>query len=263
MDKELLLQKLGGHNKHKQWYEIYPERLEEEIRLVKKHCPGFVFSGNEHKGNVYWTGKARCLLNSGKELSSLQIKIECECNYPIVFPKVYDLKKVLVRKKCPHLNAKDKSICYGNRLGPDLDFTKNTRIKDVVRHVAIFLAYQWYFEKNKEWPRAQLHGEYAFLEQEIKRGTIPPFELCPCGMTVLKYKDCHLPKVKKLLKRDEAKYANKLRHIKINIGRNDKCPCGSGRKSKRCCFASLNFKDSKIFLLMKYPKLAERSNFRS
>ncbi|MGH9717376.1 MAG: SEC-C metal-binding domain-containing protein [Candidatus Acidiferrales bacterium] len=29
--------------------------------------------------------------------------------------------------------------------------------------------------------------------------------------------------------------ATEVRNIKTKIGRNDPCPCGSGKKYKRCC----------------------------
>lgn len=34
-------------------------------------------------------------------------------------------------------------------------------------------------------------------------------------------------------KRDMAKGARKI--IQVRIGRNDQCPCGSGKKFKKCC----------------------------
>ena len=171
---------------------------------------------------------------------------------------VYDVEGRLQKQKCPHLNEKDKTICYGNRLDPQLDFIKETRIKNVIDFVSIFIARQWHFEKTGKWPDYQLHGVNAFLEYEIKQATIPLHGLCPCGMTTINYQNCHFPEVRRLLAQLEAMYSDRLKNVKIKIGRNEKCPCGSGKKSKKCCFNKINHKDSKFFLIAKYPKLAEK-----
>lgn len=257
MAKELILQD-HGNLKDKQWYEIYPQRLKEEIKLVKEHYPNFVFGNLQNQENAFWEGIVKSVSDNGKELYSLRIKVECDRNYPLIFPRVYDIEGNLKKQKCPHLNEKDNAICYGNRLDPQLDFTKETRVKNVIDFVSIFLARQWYFEKKGEWPNGQLHGGNAFLEYEIKQAIIPLHELCPCGMTAISYKDCHFPEVQKILVQLETGYSERLKNVKIQIGRNEKCPCESGKKSKKCCFNEINHKNSKFFLLAKYPKLAEK-----
>lgn len=257
MEQELILQNLGNI-KDKQWYEIYPQRLNDEINLVKKYYPNFVFCDLKNQENAFWEGVVKSFSDQGTELYSLRIKVECDRNYPLVFPRVYDLEGKLKTQKCPHLNGKDNSLCYGNRLDTQLNFLTKTKVKDIIDFISIFLARQWYYEKKGEWPNGQPHSGNAFLEHEIKKATIPLNELCPCGMTIMNYKNCHFQEVKRLIVQLEEEYSKNLKNVKIKIGRNDKCPCGSNKKSKRCCFDELNFKDSKFFLLAKYPKLAEK-----
>jgi len=257
MVKELTRQD-HGNLKDNQWYEIYPQRLNEEIKLVKECYPNFIFGDLQNRENAFWEGVVKSTSDNGKELYSLRIKIECDKNYPLVFPRVYDIEGILQNQKCPHLNEEKNTICYGNRLDSQLDFTKETRVRNVIDFVSIFLARQWYFEKKGEWPDGQLHGGNAFLEHEIRQGKIPLNELCPCGMTTINYKNCHFPEVKRLLAQLEAKYSERLKNVRIKIGRNEKCPCESGKKSKKCCFNEINHKNSKFFLLAKYPKLTKR-----
>jgi hypothetical protein len=256
MTAESLLRDLG-ENQTKQWYELYPDRLAEEIELMAKNHPAFALHKQGGK-NIYWTGRAVAFRQTDNtELASLEVKIECPRNYPIIFPYAYDVDQVLEARKCPHLTKNPSGppkICYGNRFDPQLDFFGATRITDVVNYLGIFIAYQWHFERYGTWPKGQPHGEVAFLEQEVKNGPIDPDALCPCAMSDTPYKRCHLPKVATFLYRLDTTLKDDIQKLVFKIGRNDACPCGSGRKSKRCCFDKLNHSSSKFFLLLKYPR---------
>jgi len=256
---ESILRDLGD-NKDEQWYELYPERLTEEIKLMRTAFPHLTF---EHAAgeNVAWTGKVSCHLEDGTELYALEVRIECSKNYPIVFPKVIDVNGVLVEKKCPHLNDDKKTLCYGNRLDPALDFAGGTRIKNVVEYIAIFLGRQWHFERYGHWPQGQLHGVSTFLDHELKVGHIDPLALCPCALTDKTYKDCHMQGVANLLLEMDSKLKPEVRSRLVKLGRNDPCPCGKKKdngdpvKFKKCCERDLNFPSSKVFLLLKFPNM--------
>jgi len=255
MMEESILRNLG-ENKDKQWYHLYPDRLAEEIDLMGSAYPSFTLY-NQDGENVYWTGKAVVLKEVGPELTSLKIKIECLREFPIVFPRVYDLEYALVKRNCPHL-IKDENgsamLCYGNRLDPELNFLCAARVKNVVDYVCIFLARQWYFERYGKWLDGQPHEILPFLEREVRNGPVNPDGLCPCGMTSLSYKSCHMPKVAQYLNDQDIVPKDELRRMVHKIGRNDNCPCGRKMKSKKCCFGNLNHPSSKFFLLLKYPK---------
>lgn len=52
---------------------------------------------------------------------------------------------------------------------------------------------------------------------------------------------------KKLLEAIQKYKAAHTPHVKeYKIGRNDPCPCGSGKKYKNCCLASGKFEDYKL-----------------
>lgn len=254
MSKELNLLDHGKDTKCDQWYEKNPERLVEEISLMKLRYPDFVLSGGDGE-DICWAGFAKCFSENGQLLYSLEVKIVCDKDYPIVYPKVIDLNKVLSDKNCPHLVKNDDEVhtlCYGNRLDPELDFMGKTRISDLVDYVCIFLARQWHFERNGDWPDGQEHGFHAFLEYEAKNNTISKEEACPCGATTKKYGECCLPKIEKLLLDLELKNLY-LQKVKIKVGRNKPCPCGSNKKSKKCCYASVNYPRSRVFISLRYP----------
>lgn len=237
-----------------QWYKKDPMRLEEEIRLMKEVFPFFSYEF-EKNGNLLWSGNAKIKKNE-KIIYSLNIKIECPIDYPIVFPRAYDLDGILSEKKCPHLIENSngpKGICYGNRIGGELDFLNSSRIKDVVNQVCIFLARQWYFEKNGRWPDGQPHGHLAFLEYEISHNTIPPDDLCPCGMHNKNYRSCHMKLVNSALFALDSTVSNFFGGAQ-RIERNELCPCGNEKKFKKCCMPNINYPSSKTFLLLKYPE---------
>ncbi|MBI4085668.1 MAG: hypothetical protein HY433_00245 [Candidatus Liptonbacteria bacterium] len=255
MTEESLLHDLG-ENKNKQWYQLYPDRLTEEIKLMRSAYPAFTLHHQEGE-NIYWLGKATAFKPDGSELYSLNVKVECSREYPIVFPQVFDSDSLLAKHKCPHLTINqgaNSAICYGNRLDPQLDFLAATRVKNVVDYICVFLIRQWYFEHYGKWLDGQPHGVIPFLEHEVKNGPVDPNKLCPCGMTSKLYRNCHLPIVAKFLYEQDVKLKDDFKRIVPKIGRNDECPCGKKTKSKKCCFGKLNHSSSKFFLLMKYPK---------
>ncbi len=254
--EESILQNLGN-NSSAQWYELYPERLDEEIVLLHSAFPELILEYTPGQ-NISWTGKVTCKLENDSELYSLIIKIECSRDYPIVFPKVTDVNSILFGKQCPHLHDDKKTLCYGNRLDSSLNFTNDTRIKNVAEYVAVFLGRQWYFERYGYWPDGQLHGMDTFLEYEIKTRKIEPDSLCPCALNSKTYKECHMKGVANLLQQMERNLKPEI-SVKIQKpGRNDSCPCGKkkgdGRnmKYKACCERTLNFPNSKVFLLLKF-----------
>ena|SRR3989344_636377 len=261
--EESILQDLGD-NKDKQWYELYPERLAEEIGLMRSAFPHLV---PEHTagGNISWSGKITCSLEDGTELYALEGRIECPRDYPIVFPKVIDVNGTLADKKCPHLNDDKKTLCYGNRLDPSLNFAGDTRIKNVAEYVAVFLGRQWYFERYSYWPDGQLHGAKTFLEHELQVARIEPTALCPCALNDKTYRDCHMRGVADLLQEMESNLKPEIRRRVEKHGRNDPCPCGKKKtdgghlKFKKCCEQNLNFPSSKMFLLLKFPSLLQGS----
>lgn len=256
---ESILRDLGDNN-DKQWYELYPERLAGEIELMRATFPHLTL---EHVTgeNVAWIGQVSCSREDGTELYALEVHIECPRNYPIVFPKVIDVKGVLVGKKCPHLNDDKKTLCYGNRLDPSLNFVGETRIKNVVEYIAVFLGRQWHFERYGYWPDGQLHGVNTFLDYELKIGRIDPSALCPCALTDKPYKDCHMQGVANLLLEMELKLKPEIRSKIVKPGRNSPCPCGAEKSSgepvkfKKCCERNLNFSSSKVFLLLKFQNM--------
>lgn len=243
---ESILRDLGDNN-NKHWYELYPERLTEEIDLMKTIFPHFTLE-NKAGENVAWVGSISCNREDGTELYKLKVRIECPQNYPIVFPKVIDINGILADKNCPHLNNDKKTLCYGNRLDPSLDFTGVTRIKNVVEYVAVFLGRQWYFERYDYWPHGQLHGIFAFLDYELNIGRINPLALCPCALGNKTYEDCHKRQVDDFLRRLEQKIPNLEKPR-----RNERCPCGrtkddgSPMKFKRCC-------NNRVFLFLRKNK---------
>lgn len=263
MIEESILQNLGN-NRGKQWYELYPERLAEEIELMRATFPDFTLKHNPGE-NVSWSGKVACCLENGEELYLLNVKIECPQNYPVVFPKVFDVDKILDNKKCPHLNDDKKTLCYGNRLDPSLNFLEGTRIKNVVEYIAVFLGRQWYFERYGYWPDGQLHGANTFLEYELQVGSIEPIALCPCALNDKTYRNCHMRGVADLLQKMELNLKPEIRNRIQKPGRNDPCPCektkddGNPIKFKKCCEPKLNFSSSKTFLLLKFPRVLQES----
>lgn len=257
---ESILRDLGDNN-GKQWYELYPERLAEEIELMQAAFPHLTIE-NKAGENVAWVGNISCNREGGTRLYSLEVRIECPRNYPIIFPKVIDVNGVLADKKCPHLNDDKKTLCYGNRLDSSLDFVGETRIKNVVEYIAVFLGRQWHLERYGYWPEGQLHGVNAFLDYELKVDRIDPLALCPCALTDKAYKDCHMQGVINLLREMESKLKPEIKNRIVKPGRNDPCPCGKKKengtpvKFKKCCERNLNFSSSKMFLLMKFKNLA-------
>ena len=259
MSEELNRLDRGEDIKHDQWYEKDPKRLSEEVSLMKLRYPGFVLLGGNGE-DIYWIGTAKCFSESGQLLYSLNIKVVCDRDYPVIYPKVIDLDKVISEKNCPHLdknNDEVHSLCYGNRLDPELDFVGKIRIINLIDYIGIFLARQWHFERNGEWPDGQAHGCDAFLEYEAKSNIIPKNNLCPCGATTKRYGDCCLPKIEKALLDTELKNLY-LQKVKIKVGRNNACPCGSNKKSKKCCYNFINYPRSRIFIALKYPDFFKR-----
>ncbi len=256
---ESILRNLGD-NKDKQWYQLYPERLAEEIELMNSWFPHIILDYKDGK-NVSWTGRVSCHLEDGAELYALEVRIECPRDYPIVFPKVIDVNGVLIDKKCPHLNDDKKTLCYGNRLDPSLDFISGTRIKNVVEYIAVFLGRQWHFERYGYWPHGQLHGIHTFLDHEVKVGRIDPLALCPCALSEKTYKDCHMRGVANILLEMESKLKPEIRSKIVKPERNSPCPCGAKKpdgsavKFKKCCERNLNFPSSKAFLFLKFPNI--------
>ncbi|MGC9605769.1 MAG: SEC-C domain-containing protein [Minisyncoccia bacterium] len=239
----------------KQWHELLPERFKEEALLMQEDFPDFAIH-NEPGKNVYWTGEAKALRPDGSTLKSLHIKIECAPNYPKIFPRVSDTAGVLNLKTCPHLSKFDGdkfAFCYGNRLDAQLDFEGNARIRDVVSYACVFLAKQWYFERFGYWPGGQAHGVMPFIEYEVKTSSIDLERPCPCGLSDSSYRNCHLPAVQKhLLILDSVigKICSKAKRFE----RNDKCPCQSGKKFKKCCMTKINHSNSKAFSVLKFPE---------
>lgn len=239
-----------------QWYEVYPERLQDEIQHMRSAHSSFTFHKVDGK-NVYWTGEAKAFKPDGSVLASLPIKIECDIDYPKVFPIVTDTSATLKDRKCPHLSVIDgvQTLCYGNRLDTQIDFEGATRVKDVVDYVGIFIARQWYFENYGEWPDGQPHGELAFLEYEVTNSAIDPTSACPCGLYTKKYSECHMPKLWQVLVKFESILKREvISNIKLKRGRNQKCLCGNSKKYKKCCLHKINYNNSKIFLLLKFPE---------
>lgn len=238
-----------------QWYEILPDRLEEEIRAMREAYPDFKLYQKPGE-NLYWIGTAKAFSINGSLLYSLDIKVECPPEYPKLFPAVFDIRKVLKDKNCPHLTDIDNvhSLCYGNRLDPEINFQGPTRVKDVLDYVGVFLARQWHFEEFGYWPDGQPHGYLAFLEYEIKVGAIDPIAVCPCGLYEKKYKECHMIPLWQMLDRLDVRLKREIRaNIKSKMGRNKPCLCGGGRKWKKCCLSTINYPSSKSFLLLKFP----------
>ena len=266
MENQLPLQDHGETNK--QWYKLFPERLQEEAKLVQDAYPNFILQDVVGEENVSWIGEVRALRKDGSVLSSLEIKIECPINYPYVFPRVYDPKGVLKAKGCPHLTHNKKGpyiLCYGNRLDSQLDFVNGARVKDVIDYVGVFLAKQWYYENYGEWLEGQAHGILPFLDYECRNTRIDPEGICPCGLEMKQYKSCHMPDVQKMLNILDVSILTIWKQVK-KIGRNDECVCGESRKWKKCCSLRINYPDSKTFLALKYPiafgiKIEDRDTF--
>lgn len=244
-----------GKKNNEQWYEKDPARLVTERNAVESAYPNLEFSYSPN-GNATWSGTVKCLRPDGSTLYELEVKIECPQEYPVVFPKVYDSNKLLKPRKCPHLNDDGLSICYGNRLDPELDFESKTTIKDLIDFISVFLARQWYFEKRGFWPDGQLHGQDTFIEHEVQNGKIDGKKLCPCGLTAKKYRDCHLPLVNQRLIVLDSALKKEVRDNFPEVGRNSECPCGSGKKFKKCCLKEINFPKRKTFLIKKFPSIA-------
>ncbi|MDD2807502.1 MAG: SEC-C metal-binding domain-containing protein [Patescibacteria group bacterium] len=247
-----------------QWYDTLPDRLEEEIRLMKEFHPSFDLSHSAGE-SIFWTGYAKALRSDGSVITVLKIKIECPAAYPFLFPLVYDSENILFNRGCPHLSNSSGgffTLCYGNRLDPQLDFQGSTRVKDVVNYVCIFLARQWHFERYGFWPDGQPHGELAFLYHEIKQDVLNPDDLCPCGLTEKTYRHCHMPAVLNVLNQWDLSLKGEIRKRVDQVsGRNDPCPCGSDKKFKKCCSPKLNY-SSKFFLFMKFPEFFDFDLFR-
>ena len=258
MENEKSPHQIPGESKPpQQWYEIDPERLEEEKALLAEYYPGFVLKKND-QGNICWTGRVRFLRKSdGQELSHLDVKVECKPGYPVVFPVVHDVKGKMRKDGCPHI-YQDGSLCYGNRLDPQLDFTKHTRVRDVLDYVSVFLGKHWYYKKLGEWPGEHAHGVQAFLNHEITVGTRPMDELCPCGMSTRTYRDCHYQQTLKYLYKLNEGLLPEVRERLIMPSRNSLCPCESGKKFKRCCEDKINYANCRFFLMLKFPKWAKK-----
>lgn len=251
-----------GERRERQWYQDDPNRLSDEIGLMQSTFPNFK-QDYDSFGNIFWVGTV--LFKSEAEvLYSLKVRIECPSNYPLVFPRVYDSKGVLEKKNCPHLyyegeNSDKRVLCFGNRLDVQLDFSGDTRIKNVVEYIGVFLSRQWYFEEYGYWPQGQPHGDDAFLDYELNDGNILPTDPCPCASNVKSYENCHMNTVYTLLGyRDHE--AQRLEKVKVSLPRrNDPCPCGVANsegkrlKYKKCCLAGLKFPNSRTYLKMAFP----------
>lgn len=251
MARQLNPRNLGAPNK--QWYQIFPERYREEVQRMHATHPHFTLHHTEGE-NIYWTGEARAIRPDGSVLKSLSIKIECLPDFPRSFPRVYETGGVLTQEVCPHLTKISGDVftlCYGTRL-EGLDFEKQHRVEDVVNYSGVFAARQWYYERYGYWPDGHAHDTWPFIEREIKEETIDPSAPCPCGLTSKTYNDCHLPYARYTL--EEADHIlKKAEGIPKRPERNDKCPCQSNKKFKKCCFYKINHAHSITFLLLKYP----------
>ena len=259
MEKELTPQGLG-ENKGKQWYELYPERLKEEIELMRSAFPNMTLYHKPGE-NISWSGRIACYRKDGSELYGLEVRIECPCDYPIAFPAVFDVNKVLAEKGCPHLHDSKESICYGNRLDLSLDFTRKTRVKDLAGYIAEFLARQWYFEHYGDWIDGQLHGVLAFLKHELKSGPIDKSDLCPCGQNSSKYENCCIPRVRGVLQGMKQCVEHRFEISDLQkIEKDSPCPCGKKKKNgqfrvfRKCCKRGLNFPSNEVFNFLRFPE---------
>lgn len=245
-----------AHGEHReQWYKLDPDRYKEELSLLKEHYPDFK-QVEKDDGNICWVGVAKFYKSNNEVLKELEIEIVCLRDYPITFPRVYDLSGTLDPSNCPHLtNAGNGKyiLCYGNRLDPELNFEEKTRVKDVIDYVSIFLAYQWHHEKKGNWPSGQPHGTLPFLEHEINGNTIQDSSICPCGLHDKPYYTCHKPELSALLSKLDSGTTLKVCKDARKVSRNEPCPCGSDVKYKKCCLNKINFPNSKTYLLLRFP----------
>lgn len=241
-----------------QWYSKDPKRIKEEVALMKKFFPDFK-QGYEENGDVFWKGtvkieKINSSLNYDPHYKNFKIKILCKETYPISFPFVIDEDKLLLGKS-PHLYTDKNAICYSFGTATELDFENKHRIKDLYGVIQEYLVKQSVFEDTKIWPDAQPHANQAFILAEFENGCLSPDTICPCRLHGKKYKDCHLADVEKTI----GIINSSLRNIfgKRKLGRNDRCPCGSGKKYKFCCLWKNYFGAERKHFIQLYPQLSK------
>jgi len=229
-----------------QWYLKDTERYEEEKQLLESSFPLFKHFLDPDNGNACWVGEVEVRNKNGElypmdcEYNPLRITVECPPNYPDTIPLVHDNDGILRKHDCTHLHADSDKICYGMReLDPGCNFHMDVRIKDLIYQIGVFIVNQWDAENNNgEWEDDRLHGQFGFLEHELKYKNIPLSNPCPCGSKNLSYELCHLNEIENLIRKviEEGKLPSPKR-----AERNEKCPCGSGIKYKKCCDPRLYF----------------------
>ncbi|OGC78304.1 hypothetical protein A2619_04035 [candidate division WWE3 bacterium RIFOXYD1_FULL_39_9] len=259
MEKEKLYSQLLGESPSKQWYELFPERFEEEKLAFQTQYPNFRHYISDN-GEACWDGEIGCSDESGqikipKSLSynPLKVRVVCKRDYPLSFPKVIDLNKVLKRLGCEHImgtGKEDQTICYAFRPSTELDFIGKHSLVDVVPVVQTFLLKFYCKQLTGMWPGGEhLHDANAFIVWEYEHGEFSPSEICPCSLHGEQYKKCHFPRVRARLFQLRSIYPTWVQLI--DIGRNDKCGCGSGKKFKKCGLLGFCDTTAKTFKLDK------------
>jgi hypothetical protein len=257
-NSEEYLRLVLGEQADKQWHQLFPERYKQEVALMQEAHPELTLSLNNN-GNICWDGEITVATNLGNikaDYNPLQIKIDCKRDYPLSFPLVIDLKKILINRGCEHVIDKNSgAICYAFRPTSELDFIEKHFVKDLIPVIQVFLLKQFCYEKTKTWPGAEEHGEKAFIIYEFEHGCINLNELCPCTLTGKSYKACHLRQVEKKI---ESLDCELRRHYDIiQLGRNDKCLCGSNKKYKKCCYISGGLGEGRTYYTQKYKGLTK------
>ena len=139
------------------------------------------------------------------DVFEIEVRLDSESTLGSRWPKVFEvggrISTIASRLGIPVMDLhcyKDGSLCLGLRLSPG----RQQSLRSFVTHLVIpFLYRVAYIDRfGSEAARRDLWGEYSHGGQGIN--------------------EC------------EAEVAQLLR---VECGRNDKCPCGSGAKFKKCC----------------------------
>ncbi len=257
-NSEEYLRRVLGEQADKQWHQLFPDRYKQEIALMQEAYPELRLSVIDN-GDICWDGEISVATNLGNieaDYNSLQVRIQCKRDYPLSFPRVIDLKKILINRGCEHVISRDSgALCYAFRPTSELNFIDKHFVKDLIPVIQVFLLKQFCYEQTKTWPGVEEHGDKAFIMYEFEHGCINLNELCPCTLTGKSYKVCHLPRVENAI----ADLDSELRkHYNIiQLGRNDKCSCGSNKKYKKCCYISGKLGEGRTYYIQKYQGLTK------
>ena len=152
------------------------------------------------------------------------LSIQCPCNSQLPYSECCE----------PYL--------LGNKNAPTAQALMRSRYCAFVSHNADYLIKTWHpscrveslrDELNAGFPNTQWLGLNVISSQETPNDNQAYVEFSACFIEINTDDKQYLHERSRFIKMDDSWFY--IDGIKPKVGRNDPCPCGSGRKYKKCC----------------------------